>query len=257
MGGIIINDNGTLEEWLIVYKSVSIMNNVEKNTEKNIGRWILLIEATKIEHSWLLLKDYFFKIENNIIMIRCSNYNNKNILKLNHGVLMIYYDDSFNKKKIIKEGYLLLKLLDYIYEKKIYYRLNLLRDIDKYYLYVIDNYLYKKKCKECNCFLNSKKQSTIINGPVGNDYEKWFLLDKTDSNININNSFDTDNVKCTHNTNIYDKYINSTYDSDDDKNEHCVNIYNKNMNIPYNINDEKNEYCIRICNKNTEDELIK
>ena len=48
MGGIIINDNGTLEEWLIVYKSVSIMNNVEKNTEKNIGRWILLIEATKI-----------------------------------------------------------------------------------------------------------------------------------------------------------------------------------------------------------------
>ena len=260
MGGGITNiNNNDSKEWLIEYKdSLKI-----KNIDNNIGKWILLIEDKKIEEQWIILYNYFYKNENNIIMIKFYNFNNKNILKLSHGFIMVYYEDSYNEKKIIEEGYMLLKLLNYIYEKKIYYRLNLIINTDNTYLYVIENYLYKKKCIYCDCYIENIKKSIVENvckecvcfikisqdmllkGTLGNDYEKWFLLD--------------DNEKKEKHVNIYNNTINKTYDPDSEKNEYCIRIYNKNINNTYDYSDELNDdnSCENIKNSDIDKNIIK
>ena len=94
-------------------------------------------------------------------MIKCSNYKNGSVKY--HGFIQVYYDDSYNKNKIIEEDYMLLKLLNYVYTRQIYYKTNILKKNDKYYLYIIDNYLYIKLCMVCDCFLNDDTKSIIKN----------------------------------------------------------------------------------------------
>ena len=104
-----------------------VKNNYETAYDDDVGKWMLFYDKSIMDENWIIAKELYD--ENKlvgVISMKCStNYINDRASSNDNGIIIFYCNDSINEETIKSIGRNILTQMQYIEQKKIFYKTDL------------------------------------------------------------------------------------------------------------------------------------